>query len=102
MNIKEQVESIFPLLVEQRRHLHENPELSRMEDQTVAYIQSQLKSFGLDEIIEIKDGGVIAYIRGGKAPAAGKKTILIRADIDALPVMLTFPSPDAASPRTKA
>ncbi len=86
MDIRKEVENIFPMLVEQRRHLHEDPELSRKEFHTVAYIIERLKGFGLEEITEIEDGGVIAWVRGGKAPAEGKKTILLRADIDALPI----------------
>ncbi|MBQ1524243.1 MAG: amidohydrolase, partial [Firmicutes bacterium] len=86
MDIRKEVENIFPMLVEQRRHLHEDPELSRREFHTVAYIIERLKAFGLDEVTEIPDGGVIAFIRGGKAPAEGKKMILLRADIDALPI----------------
>ena len=98
MDIRKEVETIFPLLVEQRRYLHAHPELSRQEDNTVAYIMKQLESFGFEEIIEIPDGGVIAYVRGGKAPAEGKKTILLRADIDALPVL--EPEMNLSQPRT--
>ncbi len=87
MEIKKEVEALFPVLVEQRRYLHTHPELSRQETNTVAYIQERLKAFGFEEITEIPDGGVIAYVRGGKAPKEGKKTILLRADIDALPVL---------------
>jgi amidohydrolase len=66
-----------------RHHLHKHPELSFKEFETSAYIQSQLKEAG----IEFKSGyvktGIVAVIRG-KNP--GKKTILLRADMDALPI----------------
>ncbi len=81
MEIKKYTELYRDLVIERRRHIHENPELSNQEVETVKYIISELKKDGMDPI-EIKDGGVITYIRG---PKPGK-TILLRADCDALPI----------------
>lgn len=86
MDIRKAVEDIFPMLVEQRRYLHENPELSEVEFNTLKYITEKLKDFGITEITEVPDGGIIAYIRGGQAAEGGKKLIMLRADIDALPI----------------
>ncbi|MBQ3062125.1 MAG: amidohydrolase [Clostridia bacterium] len=64
-----------------RRHLHENPELSGREFNTIKLICSELDKIGI-EYVNIPDGGVLATIDG---PVAGK-TVLLRADCDALPI----------------
>jgi amidohydrolase len=73
-----------PMLSEIRRHLHKNPEISFFEFKTGRYIADILKKWG----IEFKDGvagtGVSAKIYG-KDPES--RTIALRADIDALPIM---------------
>ena len=66
-----------------RRHLHANPELSYQEHNTVKFVAQTLRSFGIEPIEGIADTGLIAEIKG-KNP--GKKTIALRADMDALPI----------------
>jgi metal-dependent amidase/aminoacylase/carboxypeptidase family protein len=65
------------------KHFHANPELSTQEKDTAAKITEHLKSLSSD--LEIKTGigghGQIAILKNGQG-----KTILLRADIDALPV----------------
>ena len=82
MEILKSVEALYEKMVERRRHIHENPELSTMEDQTCEYIVEQLTEAGFDEVVNIPNGGVIAWVRGGKKG----KTVMLRADIDALPL----------------
>lgn len=68
-------------IVEARRHLHQNPELSHHEMKTVGYIREQLENMGLaTRSYTGKD--VVAYIEGTEAG----KTVALRADIDALPI----------------
>ena len=64
-----------------RRHLHENPELSGREFNTVKLICEELDKAGVS-YVNIPDGGVLACIDG---PQSGK-TVLLRADCDALPI----------------
>lgn len=64
-----------------RRHLHENPELSDKEDDTCAFILKELLDMGI-EAEDVPQGGVMGFIHGGKPG----KTVLLRADVDALPV----------------
>ncbi|MEA4920911.1 MAG: M20 family metallopeptidase [Clostridiaceae bacterium] len=64
-----------------RRHLHENPELSGKEFNTIKLICQELDKTGV-EYVNIPDGGVLATIDG---PVPGK-TVLLRADCDALPI----------------
>jgi amidohydrolase len=66
-----------------RRHLHQNPELSRLEVKTCEYIIAKLKEYGISNIKIMAKTGVVAIIEG-KNP--GSKTIGLRADMDALPV----------------
>lgn len=81
MDPKKLAQENFDYMVRHRRHLHEHPELSRMENETVAYIIQELKALGI-EYIDVKDGGVLGFIHGEKPG----KTVLLRADIDALPI----------------
>jgi len=69
------------LLIEMRRHLHENPELSDKEYNTIEYIKEKLTKFGV-EFVEIKRGGILAHV----GDASKGKTVLLRGDCDALPV----------------
>jgi amidohydrolase len=70
-------------LVGYRRHFHQHPELSLQEFETAAFIERELRSFGLEEIrTGVGKTGVLATLRGGKT---GPVTLL-RADMDALPV----------------
>lgn len=70
-------------VVDLRRHLHENPELSYQEHNTVKYVAKKLGAFGVPVKAEVATTGLIAEI-AGKNP--GKKTIALRADMDALPI----------------
>jgi amidohydrolase len=66
-----------------RRHLHANPELSYQEHNTSRFVAETLKSFGLTPTEGIAGTGVVALIEG-KNP--DKKTVALRADMDALPI----------------
>jgi amidohydrolase len=66
-----------------RRHLHAHPELSYQEFQTVKFVADQLTSFGI-ESQPLATTGLIADIKG-KNPE--KKTVALRADMDALPIL---------------
>lgn len=81
MDIMEMARASFPKTVEMRRYLHEHPELSSQEDGTIAYIKSQLDRMGVP-YHEVPNGGLLGFI-DGDTPG---KTLLMRADIDALPI----------------
>ncbi len=70
-------------VVKQRRHLHANPELSYQEFNTAKYVAEQLRGIGLVPQEGIATTGVLAEIKG-KNPE--KKSIALRADMDALPI----------------
>ena len=82
--IKSLSEKYSQQVVEFRRHLHANPELSYQEFNTVKYVAEQLRSFGIETIEGVATTGLVAEIKG-KNPAG--KTIALRADMDALPIL---------------
>lgn len=79
--IKETVLQYADEITALRRHFHTHPELSKKEFQTMAYIETYLTDLGIS-FHHVDKGGIIAWIEG-KEPG---KTILLRADIDALPI----------------
>jgi amidohydrolase len=82
-SIKELATKLAPELLAVRRHLHQNPELSFKEYNTSLYIQNKLKEAGIPFTAGHAGTGIIALIEG-KDPSS--KTILLRADMDALPI----------------
>jgi amidohydrolase len=85
-NIIEQAEGIFPQVQAFRRHLHAHPELSFAETETQRYIMESLVAEGIT-CRPIAGTGVLAQIEGvGELSEA----IVLRADIDALPVTEEF------------
>ncbi|WP_166238154.1 M20 metallopeptidase family protein [Paenibacillus turpanensis] len=72
----------YPRMVEWRRHLHSNPELSYEEKETSAFIAKQLSDLGLEVATGVGGHGITALLRG----AEQGPTIAFRADIDALPI----------------
>lgn len=81
--IKALSKQYFLKVLEIRRHLHQHPELSFKEFETSKYIQQQLSTAGISFTSGHVETGIIALIKG-KNP--DKKTILLRADMDALPI----------------
>lgn len=74
--------SLEEYIVSMRRHFHENPETSFGETETLKAISKELAGMGL-EVHEVRDGGLYADITGME----GGKSVAIRADMDALPVI---------------
>lgn len=71
-------------VVEQRQYLHANPELSFLEFNTAKYVADILKSYGLEVTEKVANTGVVAILKGNNP---SKKTIALRADMDALPIL---------------
>ena len=74
--------AVEPQVIEWRRHLHANPELSNREVKTAEFVAKKLKSLGLEVKTGIGITGVAALLKGGKPG----RTIALRADMDGLPV----------------
>jgi len=80
LNFLDMAKNIESKLIEIRRDLHENPELSFDLFRTSQKVKDFLSVEGI-EFYEVAQTGVCAIIRG-----KGEKTIALRADMDALPV----------------
>lgn len=88
MDIKEKIqqkaETYYQEVVDIRRHLHQYPELSFEEIETGKFIAQQLSSYQIQHQHGWAENGVVALIQGRNPE---KKTIALRADIDALPIL---------------
>ncbi|MDH2456709.1 amidohydrolase [Corynebacterium bovis] len=75
-------------VIEWRHHIHRHPELSNREEGTASFIVDRLRDVGYDDVTtDIAGHGVAAVLHGGAEPDDGhRRTVLLRADIDALPV----------------
>lgn len=83
LKIQKRSEELFSEINSIRQHLHQHPELSFEEFKTSEFIQSILSKYKITFQTGFVKTGVIATIEG-KNPT--KKTILLRADMDALPI----------------
>lgn len=80
------IAAMAPELTEWRRDFHMNPELAYEETRTASVVAEKLRSFGCDEVVTGLGGtGVVGVIRG-KGAAAADRSIMLRADMDALPI----------------
>ncbi|SFR54782.1 M20 aminoacylase family protein [Litoreibacter janthinus] len=86
MPVKNRFAELLPEITEWRRDIHENPEILFETHRTSALVAEKLRAFGCDEVVEgIGRTGVVGVIKG-KSDNSGK-TIGLRADMDALPIL---------------
>lgn len=81
MEIFNEAKKNFDYAVRIRRHMHEFPEVTGNELETLKLIKHELDTMGI-EYVEVPNGGIVGQIHGGKPG----KTVLMRADMDALPI----------------
>ena len=88
-NIFNEIKNDHEYVVNLRRHFHKYPEIAKEEFQTALKIEEELNKIGLEHK-RVGDTGVYAQINGTKSSGAQQaKTIVLRADIDALPIQET-------------
>jgi amidohydrolase len=84
MPVINRVAEFHPEIVAWRRDIHQNPELQYDVHRTAGKVAELLRSFGVDEVVTgVGRTGVVGVIKG-KGPG---KTIGLRADMDALPIL---------------
>jgi len=91
-------------LVATYKHLHENPELSTQEKETSALIGGELRKLGYEvtdhfghyEDANLTPYGIVAVLRNGAGP-----TVMVRTDMDALPVLEKTGLPYASKVKVK-
>jgi hippurate hydrolase len=77
------------------KHLHSNPELSYQEENTAARMAKELRELGFEVTTKVGGHGVVGILKNGEGP-----TILVRTDMDALPVIEKTPVEYASKVRT--
>lgn len=75
------ISAAYPSLEAIYKHLHANPELSFMETNTAALVARELGALGIEVTTGVGNTGVVGVLRNGTGP-----TVLLRADMDGLPV----------------
>ncbi len=83
-------------LVELYRHLHQNPELSAKEKETSARMAKELRDLGVQVTTNVGGYGVVGVLANGPG-----KVLLLRSDMDALPVAEQTGLPYASKVRTE-
>jgi amidohydrolase len=78
----QQIDAIYPQMRVLYEDLHRNPELSLHEEKTAAKIADQLRKLGYDVTTGVGKTGVVGVLKNGPGPA-----VMIRAELDALPVL---------------
>ena len=76
-----EVDSVYPDAHSFYLDLHEHPELSGHETQTASKLASKLKNAGYDVSERVGNTGIVAVLKNGAGP-----TIMLRTELDALPV----------------
>lgn len=71
----------MPALLENYRWLHTHPELSFREQQTAAFLAKSWRAAGLTVTEEVGGHGLVGLLENGQGP-----TLMLRCDLDALPV----------------
>ncbi|MSU59867.1 MAG: amidohydrolase [Pedosphaera sp.] len=94
--IRDRVNAEYPNLFELYKHLHANPELSFHEEKTSARVAEELKRAGFEVTTGVGKFGVVAVLKNGSGP-----TVLVRSDLDALPVKEQTGLPYASKVMTK-
>lgn len=86
-DLKSDIDEIMPGVIADRRFLHEHPELGFQEFETAKLVAERLESMGVEDIrTGIAVTGVTGLVRGTKV-GGPEKVVLVRADMDALPIL---------------
>ncbi len=81
MDVLNEAKKVFDYVVDARRRIHQTPELGFEEHGTTAYVAARLNELGVPYKL-MQPTGVLGEIRG----AFSGNTVLLRADMDALPI----------------
>ena len=96
-DLRETLAADMPELMELYRDLHANPELSFEEHETAAMLAARMRALGFEVTEGVGRTGVVSVMRNGDGP-----TVLLRADMDGLPVVeqtgLPYASTQTATP----
>ena len=82
-NVSPEVRALSASMIELRRDFHRHPELGFQEVRTAGIVAERLESLGYTVRTGLGKTGVTGFLKGGKPG----KTVLLRADIDALQIL---------------
>lgn len=81
--VDQRVRALEGKVIEWRRHVHQNPELSNRETNTAQLVADHMRKLGMEVKTGVAKTGVIGLLKGGKPGPV----VALRADMDALPVV---------------
>lgn len=93
-DLREAVAADLPALVELYQDLHANPELSFQEFETAKKLAARARALGFEVTEGVGKTGVVAVMKNGEGP-----TVMLRADMDGLPVIEQTGLPYASTRR---
>src|ERR1700734_3256057 len=91
-----EVEAVYPEAHALYLDLHQNPELSGHETQTAAKLAGRLRGLGYELTEHVGGTGIVAILKNGAGP-----TVMLRTELDALPVEEITGLPYASKVRAK-
>jgi hippurate hydrolase len=91
-DVASETKTELPSLVALYKELHANPELSLNEVETAARVAKQLRDIGLEVTEKVGGHGIVGVLKNGDGPV-----ILVRTDLDALPVKEQTGAPYAST-----
>ncbi|MFQ3651033.1 MAG: M20/M25/M40 family metallo-hydrolase, partial [Gemmataceae bacterium] len=94
--VRKLIEAELPTLLELYKELHRHPELSLQEVRTAAKLADELKKCGFSVTSKVGGTGIVGVLKNGAGP-----TILVRTDMDALPVTEATGLPYASTVRVR-
>ena len=96
-SVAREVAAVYPQTEVLYRELHQKPELSGQERETSARIAGELRQLGYEVTTGVGGTGVVAILKNGAGP-----TVMLRTELDALPVTEATGLPFASTVRTKS
>ncbi|HEY2236698.1 MAG TPA: amidohydrolase, partial [Candidatus Angelobacter sp.] len=94
--LDQQVSSVLPEAQTLYLDLHQHPELSSHETRTASELANRLRTLGYEVTEHVGGTGVVAILKNGPGP-----TVMLRTELDALPVEEKTGLPYASKVRTK-
>jgi hippurate hydrolase len=94
--INRRVQEDFDRLLALYKHIHTNPELSLQEEKTSARLAQELRELGFEVTEKVGGYGLVGVLKNGPGP-----TVLVRTDMDALPVVEQTGLPYASKVRAR-
>ena len=79
--VDQKVRTLESKIIDWRRDIHQNPELSNREVRTAKLVAEQLRKLGIEVKTGVAKTGVVGLLKGGKPGPV----VALRADMDALP-----------------